>query len=340
MYASEAEIKQAVHKYCQRTFSADLSADIPFVFSAEHVRRMQQLIGRADRRRGIRTVLKNIAAGVIIVLAVFSAVCSISPKAWAAVRSWYVMHIGPDQVIYQFEHKGNDHAFPVAGPGVLPEGMVQKSMDEGDGYCRKEYENGRTGEKLLFSYHWLTVREKAEIDRMAETHGTVHLAIGYDAVLYAENGKNKLAWYDKNTLISYWAEGDLSEDGLIAAFDNMKLHPPVYVPTWLPDGYELADSDYGSSADLIYMDPDTEDIIWISTEDYGWVSQLPVWGEGETKDVTINGNEGIVMWGDGLYRGTLLVLTDRNRNLLVTIQTGRIDPDLVVDIAERLVIQQ
>ena len=37
-----------------------------------------------------------------------------------------------------------------------------------------------------------------------------------------QSGKNKLAWYDKNTLISYWAEGDLSEDGLIAAFDNME----------------------------------------------------------------------------------------------------------------------
>ena len=337
MYITEAEIKQAVHKYCQITFSEDLAMDPPFVFSQRHIREMRKLLARADRRRGLKRMMRHAVACVAAVLVIFFTACIVSPKVWAAVRSWYVVHIGQDQTVYQFEHIENDHAFLVVRPGALPDGMVLKNMDEGNGYSIQEYENAKTGEYINFSYHWLTVRERAQIEQMVEQYETVQLGDGYEAVLYEDNGLLKLAWYEKYNLISYWAESNMTAEKLISAFGEIEMHPPLYVPTWLPEKYELVDieNDKGT-IDNVYMSQESDDVIIITIADYGIISQLPVWGEGESRDVFINGHEGIVVWGDGFYKGSAVFFIDRNENLVFTIQTGLIDPDLVIHIAESL----
>ena len=340
MNALETEIKQAVHKYCQQEFSKDLSLDPPFIFSKEHIQKMKLLLGGADRSRLIRRSIKRVASCEAVLFVLFIAVCFVSPNVWAAVRNWYVVNIGPDQIVYEFEHKENDHAFLIVRPNALPDGLRLTKLDEDDGYSIQNYENSKTGEYITFSYHWLTVRERVLIERLIEQNGTVRLAMGYDVVQYKEKGSNKLVWYDKDSLISFWVESNLSEEELINAFDNMTIHPPVYTPTWMPEGYELVDSDYNMSVELIYNNPSSNDIIWITIENYGWVSQLPVWGEGEGKEVTINGNDGFIIWGDGVTKGTVLVFIDKNKNLVFTIQTGLIAPDTVEQIAKSLQIKE
>ena len=337
MYVSETEIKQAVHRYCQRAFSADMAMDPPFVFSQEHMEKMRKLLDRADRRRGFKRMMKHAVACFAAVLLIFFTACIVSPKVWADVRSWYVVHIGQDQTVYQFEHIENDHAFLVVRPDALPEGMELKSIDEGDGYSIQEYENAKTGEYINFSYHWLTVKERAHIEQMAEQYRTVKLAYGYEAILYEDEGLVKLCWYEKYNLISYWAESNLPVEKLVNAFSEMEMHLPVYAPIWLPEEYELIDSvvDIGSM-DFVYSNPKTGDIIIITIADYGIIPQLSVFGEGESRDVIINGREGVVSWGDGFYKGTVLFFIDRNENLVFTIQTGQIDPDMVIHIAESM----
>ena len=337
MYVSETEIKQAVHRYCQRAFSADMVMDPPFVFSQEHIQKMRKLLDRADRRRGFKRMMRHAAACVAAVLLIFFTACIVSPKVWAAVRSWYVVHIGPDQTVYQFEHIENDHAFLVVRPGALPEGMELKSIDEGNGYSIQEYANAKTGEYIKFSCHWLTVKERAHIEQMAEQYKTVQLAYGYEAVLYEDEGLVKLGWYEKYNLISYWAESNMTAEKLISAFGDIEMNPPLYVPTWLPEGYELVDrEDEARTIDSVYMNPKSGDIIIITIADYGIMPQLSVFGEGESRDVIINGHEGVVSWGDGFYKGASVFFIDRNENLMFTIQTGQIDPDMVIHIAESM----
>ncbi len=336
MSLSEADIKKAVHRYCQRAFSVDQSADPPFAFSKEHTQKMMLLLGRADRRHRIMSAVRYVVACLAVMIVVFAAACIASPSVWAAVRSWYVINIGPDQIVYEFEHGENDHAFLVVRPNALPDGFELTNIDEGNGYSIQYYENSKTEEYVKFSYHWLTVRERAQIEKLIDRYGTSHLSKGYDVVLYKEDGLNKLTWYDKYNCISYWVESNLPEDELIAAFDNMEMHPPVYMPTWLPEGYELVDNRYETAVDLVYYNHESEDIIMITIEDYGWTEEVPVLGEGEYREITIKGNKGIVHWGGGLYEGTVLVFVDKNTNLLFFIQTGRIDADLVIRIAEHL----
>ena len=333
----EKELKKAVHEVCLAMAAWNASLAVAYEFPASYKDRLCSMLVRSEKRiERKRTMLRAAACFAALVLA-FSVICAASPKVWAAVRSWYVIHIGPDQTVYQFEQKENDHAFLVVRSDAMPDGMELININEGDGYSIQEYANVKTGEYINFSYHWLTVRERVRIEQMAEQFGTVQLANGYEAVLYEEDGLAKLVWYEKYNLISYWAESNLSGEELIAAFKEIEIHPPEYVPTWLPEGYELIDSEDGSrTLDYIYMNQESGDIIMITIADYGIMSQMSVLGEGEAKDVEINGNEGAVSWGGGLYEGTTLFFIDKKENLVFVIQTGLTDPDIVVQIAESL----
>ena len=340
MFTSDVDIRQAVQKYCQRVFSTDLSLDPPFVFSEWHTQIMQKMLSRADRKHTAKRVARRTAACLAAALVIFVTACVVSPRVWAAVRSWYVINIGPDQIVYEFEHKENDHAFLVVRPNTLPEGFKLKQLDEGDGYSIQNYDNASTGEYIDFRCHWITVREQAKLEGLIEKYGTTHLAIGYDVVFYQENGLNKMAWYDKYNLISYWVESNLPQEEIIAAFDNMEIHPPVYVPDWVPEGYELIDA-YCDAAncDLIYLNAEIEDILAIGSTDLGWTQKLFIEGEGESRIVNINGIAGTVYWGEDYYKGTIMVLIDEKNNIGITIQTNRVDPELVIKIAEHLIKQ-
>ena len=336
MNITDAEIAQAVHRYCLRAFSEDLTMDPTFSFSERHISAMSKILAKADRKRESKRILTHIAIYAAAVLLIFAAVCISSPKVWAAVRNWYVYTIGPDQTVFEFEHTKHDYAFLVARPAALPDGMALVSIDEGDGYSVQRYEDRTSGKYLNFSYHWLTVRERRTIEKLSDKYQSVNLEMGYSPLFYSENGVNKMVWYDTYSLIGYWVESNLGMEELIEAFDNMELHPPVYVPTWLPEGYELIDSYYDSAnCDIVYSNA-AGDIIMISISDYGWTTKSFVNGEGVRKDVSVNNMEGVICTGGGPFQGTVLILLDDVNNTVITVSSGLVDPGLVLRIGENL----
>ena len=52
----------------------------------------------------------------------------------------------------------------------------------------------------------------------------------------------------------------------------------------------------------------------------------------------INGTNVAVYWGQDNVKGTVLVMVDEIHNMVITMYTGMIDPDLVTSIAENLTI--
>ena len=341
MSISEADIKLAVHKYCQRAFSEDLAADPPFVFSREHISVMQKMLGRADRSRSIRRVIKHAAICAAAVLVILVAACAVSPKVWAAVRSWYINIISPDKLVYEFNHEENDHAFLVVRPDNLPEGFELTELDEGDGYSKQTYSNAENGEYLKLSYHWATVGELRKIEKLEKKHGTVSIFMGQQAVLYTERGLSKLVWYDKYPQIIYWVESSMGQDALLNIFkDSIEMHPPIYEPTWLPNGYVVDDIyiDKGT-VEISYINDNTSDFIVINCGDLGETESAFVLGDNveNVLNIDINGiNAAIYCHNEGLFVGTDLVMIDETRNMVFTIETGSIDPDLVEKIARSL----
>ena len=334
----EKELKSAVHELCLAMTAWDASPAVPYTFSKEYTNSLDRMLCASERRLKRRRTLLRAAACFAAILIAFAAACAVSPKVWAAVRGWYVNIVSPNRLIYEFNHEENDHAFLVVRPDSLPEGFELADIDEGDGYSNQVYKNPGTGEYVKFSYHWATVRDLKTLEKLEKKHGQISIFMGQLAITYEENGLSKLSWYDKYSGISYWAESNMSQDALISVFkESIEMHPPIYEPTWLPEGY-VVDDIYidGGICSVSYYNETTKDIIVIDCGDLGTEERIFVDGVGLSKDVLVNNIPATVYWGEQPYPGTVLVMIDESMNMVTTVYTGIIDPDLVVKIAEGL----
>ena len=337
----EKELKKAVHEVCLAMAAWNASLAVEYEFPASYKDRLCSMLVRSEKRiERKRTMLRAAACFAALILA-FSVICAASPKVWAAVRSWYVYLTAPDRLVYDFNHEENDHAFPVVRPEDLPEGFALSTKDEGEGHSVQIYNNMNTGDYLKFSYQWATVGDIKKLEKLERAYNNVSIFMGQKAISYTENGLRKLAWYDRYSQISYWAESNMKEEDLINIFSaSVEMHPPFYEPTWLPEGYvEYAlYIDKGESV-ISYINKETQDIITINSSDLGETDGLFVYGDGAEKPiiVVINGIEASVYCHkDGSFVGTDLVMVDESAKMVHTIQTGLIDLELVVHIAESL----
>ena len=334
----EKELKSAVHEVCLAIAAWDASPAVPYTFSKEYTNSLDRMLCASERRLKRRRTLLRAAACFAAILIAFAAACAVSPKVWAAVRGWYVNIVSPNRLIYEFNHEENDHAFLVVRPDSLPEGFELADIDEGDGYSNQVYKNPGTGEYVKFSYHWATVRDLKTLEKLEKKHGQISIFMGQQAVSYTESGLSKLFWYDKYSGISYRAESNLDQDALVKVFkDSIEMHPPIYEPTWLPEGYVLYDTYIdGGSCDISYHNETTGDIISIECSNLGITDRFFIDGTGSSKEVLVNGMPATIHWGDGQYKGTVLVMIDEKQNLVISVYTGQVDPDLATIIAESL----
>ena len=336
----EKELKKAVHEVCLAMAAWDASPAVPYSFSKEYTNNLNRMLCASERRMKRKRMLLRVAACFVALLVAFAAACAISPKVWAAVRSWYVNIVSPDRLVYEFNHEENDHAFLVVRPDSLPEGFELTDIDEGDGYRNQVYKNSSTGEYLKFSYHWATVGDLKKLEILEKKHGQISIFMGQQAVAYTENGLSKLFWYDKYSGISCWAESNMNQEALVNVFkESIEMHPPIYEPTWLPEGYVLYDIYIdGGSSNLVYYNEKTNDIIEIECGDLGIEYGSFVDGAEHVKNVVVNTIPATVYWGEGQIKGTVLVMIDETRNLVLSVFTGELDPELVVSIAEGLTV--
>lgn len=336
----EKELKKAVHEVCLAMAAWDASPAVPYSFSKEYTNNLNRMLCASERRLKRKRMLLRVAACFVALLVAFAAACAISPKVWAAVRSWYVNIVSPDRLVYEFNHEENDHAFLVVRPDSLPEGFELTDIDEGDGYSNQVYKNSSTGEYLKFSYHWATVRDLKTLEKLEKKNGQISIFMGQQAVSYTENGLSKLFWYDKYSGISYWADSNMDQEALVNVFkDSIEMHPPIYEPTWLPDGYVLYDTYIdGGSSNIVYYNENTDDIIEVECGDLGTEYGSFVDGTGSSKETVVNGIPATVYWGLDQIDGTVLVMIDDTKNTIISVFAGMLGPDEVVSIAESLAV--
>jgi hypothetical protein len=336
----EKELKKAVHEVCLAMATWDASPAVPYSFSKEYTNNLNRMLCASERRLKRKRMLLRVAACFVALLVAFAAACAISPKVWAAVRSWYVNIVSPDRLVYEFNHEKNDHAFLVVRPDSLPEGFELTDIDEGDGYSNQVYKNPGTGEYLKFSYHWATVGDLKTLEKLEKKHGQISIFMGQQAVSYTENSLSKLFWYDKYTGISYRAESNMDQEALVNVFkQSIEMHLPIYEPTWLPDGYFLYDTYMdGGSCNLTYYNKTTDSIIVIECGDLGLEDRFYVDGTGSSKTVLVNNKPATVYWGQEQIDGTVLVMIDESRNTIISVYTGVLDPNLVVSVAKSLTV--
>lgn len=337
-HLSDKEIKHAVHELCLAVANWDAAPAVPYKLSDRFTSNLRTMLLASEKRLKRRKRMLRIAACFVVLIIAFSLTCIAYPPVWAAVKSWYVNIVDPNRLIYEFNHEENDHAFLVVRPDNLPKGFELNDLDEGDGYSNQLYSNNETGEYLRFSYHWATVGDLKRLEKLEKKYGHINIFMGQQAVAYTENDLSMLCWYDKYSQICYLAESNMDQDLLVSIFkESIEMHPPVYEPTWLPEGYVLYDSYLdASTCEKIYHNENSGEFIVISCVDQGESERVFVDGDGESREALIKGNKATVYWGEEIVHGTVLVMVDESAHIVFVIDIDAIDPDVAVKIAESL----
>ena len=97
------------------------------------------------------------------------------------------------------------------------------------------------------------------MEKRAAKAEQVYTLTGVEMNLTDSGSRRNLFWYDADRNLVYYVESSLGADDLAAAFADMQLRLPVYEPTWLPEGFEVAERrDYYPYYDIDYYDSNSD----------------------------------------------------------------------------------
>ena len=178
-----------------------------------------------------------------------------------------------------------------------------------------------------------------------DENAAVQICDGYSAVVRSLLGRTTLSWYDKYTLTSFRAESNLSAEELARAFSEMDARLPEYVPTWIPEGFELVDEyrDGGSTA-FVYLNTETEAVVLLEYYDRATIDSITGFlsDSDVIKEIEINGLKAVLGFTDSsgadydpdsINNGTVLIWEDPEINIIFKID-GEISPEDAIKIAE------
>lgn len=337
------EIRLGAISAGQALAAFDSSAYPVHVFSERHENAMRRILSLVPGKKRSRAALKGLAACLAALLIAFAAVFCV-PRAYAAVGSWFV-RVWDNFITYSFPHSESDHAFVIFVPTSVPERFELISEDLGEKHHTMQYKDASTGQFIIFDHRQVDQKTGDRLQKDIDENDTVQVHDGYPAIAKTVLGRTTLTWYDKYTLTSFKAESDLTLEELVQALSEMDAHLPEYVPTWIPEGFELADEyrDKGG-ASLTYMRPGTDELIGLDYFDYsnidsfeGYMTDADV-----LKEIEINRHKGSLGYTDtsdgdydpdNIYNGLMLMWVDSDKNIVFFIE-GSISPETAIRFAE------
>ncbi len=340
------EIRLGAISAGQALAAFDSSAYPVHVFSERHENAMRRILSLVPGKKRIRAALKGLAACLAALLIAFAAVFCV-PRAYAAVGSWFV-RVWDNFITYSFPHSESDHAFVIFVPTSVPERFELISEDLGEKHHTMQYKDASTGQFIIFDHRQVDQKTGDRLQKDIDENATVQVHDGYPAIAKTILGRTTLTWYDKYTLTSFKAESDLTLEELVQAFSGMDAHLPEYVPTWIPEGFDLVDEyrDKGSTT-LAYMHQNTGDVLLLEYFDQaiidsitGFMTEADIIEETE-----INGFRASLGYTDSssdkydpdsFNNGTVLVWLDTKTRIIFKVD-GSICPEDAIKIAERII---
>ena len=346
---TQEDIRRAAINVGGAMAAFDASPTTPHIFSERHEEAMRMILSMEPGKVRRRPVLRGLAAGVIALIILFIGAYTYAPSVHAAVGEWFTK-VWNNVVIYNFPHSGQDHAFPVIDPVSVPERFTLKQEKKGDGYRTLKYTDDSTGDHILFDYRWISQKQADKLEAELKTQGSVQVFYGYDTVLKESGNKTMLSWYEPTMLLGFKAESNLPAEELAQALSEVDWHLPEYVPTWIPEGFELLEEyrDPGCVG-LTYILPETGDLLGLEYYDYGEMTSFTSFmtDADVIEEVVVNGFEASLGYTDlssenydpdNMYNGLTLVWTDTYKHLIFVVD-GSIDRETAVKFAENLKIK-
>lgn len=343
---TEEQLKEALAAYAEdQAENLQLEGDPP-AFSESYKLRRRQIIEYAAtgnpgvfRQKKPRRALRSALLVAVCAVLVCGVIVVSSPAAYAAVRSWS-LNIYNKVVDYTFSHSDKDHAVIICTPASLPEGFETAETYHSGYYTRKVYKSAETGDFIRFEYRRPTEAQKSKIAKRAQSAEKVYTSTGVEMNLTDSGNHRNLFWYDPDRDLAYYVESSLGAEALAAVFSDIQLRLPLYEPTWLPEGYEVADVDSSYPFyDVVYSNGDEYFDVYYDCSDLAETDLVFVVSPNEeavtTETVSIQGKEGFFHPHNDERDGGDLIIIDEKNNLVYMIESN-IDKQSIVRIGESI----
>lgn len=348
--ALDALAKQLLLDAARLEYRDIIQSDEQHTFSPSFERKMKKLVRRADHP--VRHRITQTAACVALVVIIGGgSVLAVSAEARAAFFGW-IREVYETYFVYHYE--GAETIAPedvVYRPTWLPEGYAESMVPELDGQVAVIYKN-EEGNLMSFSYSTdpeiinLQVEgNKGSIERVfiGDLPGDLYIDADEDA-------QDVLVWMDDQNGIVYWISANLPAEDLIkmaesvTAFDAAELaqQSAVYVPAWLPDGYEMTVApEPGVQVVAIYENTDGETAVFAySNVDHNTTTALFLPAEGLiAQSVDMNGQTADLYMDNRENEPNCIVWTDEETRFVFYI-SGHLPAEDLIKMAESVELTQ
>ena len=319
---TEQELKKAVIIYVDAWENATLDIDQDHVFSERFNRRKKEILERSRRIESRRNMRRNTAAVFLVLILSFSIVMVFSQRAQAAVWNWLV-EIYDKLVVYDVNNSDGQRADLLCKPSELPEGFERTEEQHRSYYHAYTYRSRETNEYIKFTYRRPTEAQLKRLVKQSNDAEKILLSASREAYYIEKGNSRNLFWYNDDLGLSFSIESDLDKETLIETFSSLEYRLPRYEPTWLPEGYELTETDIsilGRTA--IYTHKSTDRIIVCDYSDKATFNGFEVDGMGYeivSETVSSNGKEYFFAYSGRDKEFTKTSFIDEQSNLVYTL---------------------
>lgn len=224
---TEDELRTAVIGYAEAWANSEPSEGEDHVFSARYEEQKKRVIALASKVRlgkGRHRMLRKIASLLIVAALAFGIIMAVSPKAFAAVRSWSIS-IYNKLVDYIFDHTGSDQARDAQEPSWLPNGYKKTDDIESDTGRIIVYTDAANDSAIVLNYSKMEETDLINIDHLGEDIDPEEVLIkGIKCHFYpaTENsGGSELVWVNEAAGLVIVINSELSREDVVRLAESI-----------------------------------------------------------------------------------------------------------------------
>ncbi len=191
-------------------------------FSAEYVKKRDELIRRTHRRSTIGRYMRNVAAIFIAVILGSGAFLGVNGEARADFLAW-ARSLYENSIIYRYSGESESAPLPYCELTWVPEDYELVIDDRYEDSLTMVYRNAN-GDSFIFSCERMTEYSLMQIE-LTDVHTSTKLELNaYDAELFeSDDGSLALLWMDNESGFIYMINANaLDETDVIHIFDDIK----------------------------------------------------------------------------------------------------------------------
>lgn len=220
---TDRALKSAAAEYREAMLAElPMPSECEHEFSAEYVKKRDELIRRTHRRNDFGRYMRNVAAVFIVLILGSGAFLGVNGEARADFLAW-ARSLYENSIIYRYSGESESAPLPYCELTWVPEGYELVTSERDENSLAMVYVN-ENGSSFIFSCNRMTEYSLMQVG-LTDVHTSTKLELNaYDAELFKfEDESLALVWLDSDNGFIYTINAEsISEDVIMHIFDGIK----------------------------------------------------------------------------------------------------------------------